>query len=440
MIKREEYINNIKPFINKNIIKVLTGIRRSGKSTMLKLIMDELLKEGIPEENIILINFELKEYFNIKSVSQLDDLIQDLIQDNSAKTYLFFDEIQEVKDWEKLINSYFAESKFDIYITGSNSKLLSGELATYLAGRYVQFNIFPFSFKEYLMYIEENNNDNIINNVHMDNTINNIAVNNNSNANNVRDNAFEENNLFNKFYTKELFNEYLKFGGMPFSLIFGEVEKIQYLTDLYNSIVLKDIIQRHQIRDIDLLNRIFIFIMENIGQLVSVNNIVKYLKKDKIVVSINTIYNYLSYFEEACLVFKVPRENLKGKKLLNHIEKFYLVDLGFRESICGNNNEDIGQVIENIVYMELLRRGFTVNIGKIGDKEVDFVCRKQGKPIYVQVSYILANEYTVDREFTPLLNIKDNFPKYLISMDEFDMSRDGIKHINLIDFLLGDLI
>jgi hypothetical protein len=323
-------------------------------------------------------------------------LISELVKDKTGQIYLFFDEIQEVHNWEKLINSYLAIGKYDIYITGSNAKLLSGELATYLTGRFVEIKIYPFSFLEIL-----------------------------------------KNKNYNK---KELFKEYLKYGGMPHTLRFKETEKIQYLTDLYNSIILKDVVKRNDIRDIDLLDRIIRFIMSNIGHLFSANSIVKYLKKDNVKVSVNTIYNYLSYLEEACFINKVNREDIIGKKILNYSEKFYLTDLGFREAIYGYNQRDIGQSLENIVYIELLRRGYDVTIGKLRNKEVDFISKKGDKKIYIQVSYILAEESTINREFEPLIKIEDNYPKYLISTDEFDMSNNGINHLNIIDFLIGDEI
>lgn len=396
LIRREIYLNKIRPYMNKNIIKVISGIRRCGKSTILQQIIQDLKEEGIKDENIILINFELKRYFNIKTITELDDLINNLIKNKSVKNYLFFDEIQEVENWEKLINSYLAEENYDIYITGSNAKLLSGELSTYLTGRFVEIRIYPFSYIEFLDYKK----------------------------------------IDYKRYDKEkTFNEYLKYGGMPSALEFQENKKIQYLTDLYNSIILKDIVKRNEIRDINLLDRILRFIMANIGQLFSANSIVKYLKKDKVNPSVNTIYNYLSYMEEACLINKVKKEDLVGKKILNHSEKFYLVDLGFREAIYGNNEKDIGQSLENIVYIELLRRGYNVTFGKFRTKELDFVCKNGEEIIYIQVSYILAEENTIKREFEPLLKIHDNYPKYVITMDRFDRSKEGIKHINMINFL-----
>lgn len=394
IIKREEYIDKIKPFMDKHIIKVLIGIRRSGKSTILKQIIDSLINDGIPEENIVWINFELSDYFELNTIEKLEEHISNKLENVDGKVYLFFDEIQVVPQWEKLINSYFAKGNYDIYITGSNSKLLSGEFATYLSGRYVELNIYPFSFREYLKYHE----------------------------------------ISDDFKTH--FYNYLNDGGMPSTFDYGGDDKRLIIMDLYNSIVLKDIIQRNKIQNVDLLDRIMRFVMYNIGQTFSANKIYKRLKQEMVNLSVNTIYNYLKFFENACLIYQVKREDLQGKKILKYDEKYYLSDLGFRQSIIGNNQRDITRGIENIVYMELLRRGYEITIGKMGNLEVDFVCKKQSKPIYIQVSYLLASEETIEREFAPLKNINDNFPKYVITMDEVDMSHDGINHLNLVDFLM----
>lgn len=398
IIKRQDYIEKIKPFINKHIIKVLIGTRRSGKSTMLKQIIDLLLNDGIPQENIVWINFELSDYFEITDIEKLEEYISCQIENVVGKIYLFFDEIQVVPQWEKLINSYFAKENFDIYITGSNSKLLSGEFATYLSGRYVELNIYPFSFREYIEY----------------------------------------NGITDDF--RSHFYKYLEDGGMPSTYDYGGDGKKLIIMDLYNSIVLKDIIQRNNIKNVDLLDRIMRFVMYNISQSFSANKVYKRLKQNMVNLSVNTIYNYLKFFENACLIYQVKREDLQGKKILKYDEKYYLCDLGFRQAIIGNNQRDITRVIENIVYMELLRRGYEITIGKVGDLEVDFVCKKQNKPIYIQVSYLLTNEETIEREFRPLKNILDNYPKYVVTMDDVDMSHDGIEHLNLVDFLLGDEI
>lgn len=398
IIQRQDYIEKIKPFINKHIIKVLIGTRRSGKSTMLKQIIDLLLNDGIPQENIVWINFELSDYFEITDIEKLEEYISCQIENVVGKIYLFFDEIQVVPQWEKLINSYFAKENFDIYITGSNSKLLSGEFATYLSGRYVELNIYPFSFREYIEY----------------------------------------NGITDDF--RSHFYKYLEDGGMPSTYDYGGDGKKLIIMDLYNSIVLKDIIQRNNIKNVDLLDRIMRFVMYNISQSFSANKVYKRLKQNMVNLSVNTIYNYLKFFENACLIYQVKREDLQCKKILKYDEKYYLCDLGFRQAIIGNNQRDITRVIENIVYMELLRRGYEITIGKVGDLEVDFVCKKQNKPIYIQVSYLLTNEETIEREFRPLKNILDNYPKYVVTMDDVDMSHDGIEHLNLVDFLLGDEI
>ncbi len=398
IIQRQDYIEKIKPFINKHIIKVLIGTRRSGKSTILKQIIDSLLSDGIPHENIVWINFELNDYFEITDIEKLEDYISSQIENVDGKIYLFFDEIQVVPQWEKLINSYFAKKNFDIYITGSNSKLLSAEFSTYLSGRYVELNIYPFSFREYIGY----------------------------------------NEITDDF--KSHFYKYLEDGGMPSTYDYGGDDKKLVLMDLYNSIVLKDIIQRNNVKNIDLLDRIMRFVMYNVGQQFSANKVYKRLKQNMVNLSVNTIYNYLKFFENACLIYPVKREDLKGKKILKYDEKYYLCDLGFRQAIIGNNQRDITRVIENIVYMELLRRGYEITIGKVDNLEVDFVCKKQNKPIYIQVSYLLASEETVEREFKPLKNISDNYPKYVVTMDDADMSHEGIEHLNLVDFLLGDEI
>lgn len=398
IIKRDEYIDKIYPFINKHIIKVLIGPRRSGKSTILKQIIDSLIKDGVPQENIVWMNFELSDYFKIDNIEKLEEFISGKTENINGKIYLFFDEIQVIPQWERLINSYFAKENYDVYITGSNSKLLSGEFATYLSGRYVELKIYPFSFREYLEY----------------------------------------NKVTEDF--KTYFYRYLTEGGMPSTFDYHGDNKKLILTDLYNSIVLKDIIQRNNVKNVDLLDRIMRFVMYNIGQSFSANKIHKRLKQDRVNVSVNTIYNYLKFFENACLIYQVKREDLVGKKILKHDEKYYLCDLGFRQAIIGNNQKDITRVIENIVFSELLRRGYEITIGKVNNLEVDFVCKKQNKPIYIQVSYLLASEKTVEREFKPLKSISDNYPKYVITMDEINFSHDGIEHLNLIDFLMDNEI
>ena len=400
MLKRDEYIKQIVPFIDKDVIKVLTGIRRSGKSVMLKLLMEELKNRGINENQFIYINFENLKYRNLKNYEKLYDFILNKVDDKYKSYYIFLDEIQEVEEWERCVNSLRVdeELRFDIYITGSNAKLLSGELSTYLAGRYVEFVVYPFSFKEFFEIIQEKNQE--------------IKV-------------------------KEAFQKYVKFGGMPFlhNLDYNFEVSMQYLQDLYASIILKDITQRNNIRDTDLLERIINYIVMNIGNTFSATSISKFFKSENRKVATETILNYIKACEEAFLVYRVARNDLLGKKILNVNEKYYIADHGIREAIMENNQKNINQVLENIVYFEMLRRGYNIKIGKVDNFEVDFVCKKNDETIYIQVSYLLASEDTKEREFSVLENIKDNYPKYVLSMDEFDMSRNGIKHVNLIEFL-----
>ena len=400
MLKRDEYIKQIVPFIDKDVIKVLTGIRRSGKSVMLKLLMEELKNRGINEKQFIYINFENLKYRNLKNYERLYDFILNKVDDKYKSYYIFLDEIQEVEEWEKCVNSLRVDedSNFDIYITGSNAKLLSGELSTYLAGRYIEFAVYPFSFKEFFEIIQEKNQE--------------IKV-------------------------KEAFQKYVKFGGMPFlhNLDYNFEASMQYLQDLYASIILKDITQRNNIRDTDLLERIINYVIMNIGNTFSATSISKFFKSENRKVATETILNYIKACEEAFLVYRVARNDLLGKKILNVNEKYYIADHGIREAIMENNQKNINQVLENIVYFEMLRRGYNIKIGKVDNLEVDFVCKKNDETIYIQVSYLLASEDTKEREFSVLENIKDNYPKYVLSMDEFDMSRNGIKHVNLIEFL-----
>ena len=399
MVKRDLYLNRISSLIDKDIIKVIVGVRRCGKAYMFNLIIDELIERGINKENILLINFESAKYRNVSNPRELDLLVRDLTKEINGKIYMFFDEIQNVDEWEKSINSFRVDYDCDIYLTGSNSKLLSGELATHLTGRYMEIKMYPFSFKEYLDYKKTSSN-------------------------------------------MKAFNDYLTYGGFPFLLsLESEIDKTEYLNDIFNSIFLKDIIERYSIRDAGLLTRIVDFILDNTGKIVSSKSISDYLrKKEKIKVSPKTIYNYLEYLTNACLLYKVQREDLEGKKILSINEKYYCVDQGFNQVRIGRNQLNNSRIMENIVYFELLRRGYEITIGCIGDYEIDFVCKKMGEKIYVQVTRELSNEDTIEREFRPLLLVKDNYPKYVISTDEFDMSRDGIKHMNILDFLIDEEI
>lgn len=394
MVQRELYMKKISKLIDNELIKVITGVRRCGKSYMLKLIREELLNRGINKNNIILINFDDPLYNKVENTRELDLLVKDLVENLDGKIYLFFDEIQNVDQWEKSITGYKISYDCDIYITGSNSKLLSGELATHLTGRYIEIRMKPFSFNEFLEYKQENN---------------------------VQSSSFKE---------------YLKYGGMPIVLSLDEDYKLEYLNDLFNSIFTKDILNRYEIRDSGLLIRLVTFILDNVGKTFSAQNIIEYLSKFNINIARKTIYNYLKYLEEACFIYKVPRMNLEGKEILKLEEKYYVVDHGFCQAMIGRNETNISRILENIVFIELLRRDWNITIGKIDDYEIDFACKKFNKMIYIQVTYSLSNEETRNREFEPLLKIQDNFPKYIISYnDNVDFSRDGIIHLNLVDFL-----
>lgn len=401
MIKRELYMERIRPFIGKELIKVMTGFRRSGKSVMLQLIQDELAAQGVQKQQFISFNFEKMGFEHLCSAKALHDEVMRLAADIDGKVYLFFDEIQEVRSWEKCVNSLRVDLNCDIYITGSNAKLLSGELATYLGGRYVEFIIYPFSFAEFReLYLS----------------------------------------AYPDASDTDCFNKYLVTGGMPYlsNLDYEDKPSRLYLEDLYNSVVLKDIVKRNTVRDVDLLEKIIAYVTANIGTTFSATSISKFFKSENRTVATETILNYIKYCLDAYLFYQVKREDLAGKQILSVNEKYYISDHGLREAVFGGNTRDINLILENMVYMELLRRGYRVTVGRLGDREIDFVCQKQSQRIYVQVTYILASAETVEREFGVLEQIPDNFPKYVVSMDEPDMSRNGIKHFNIRKFLTMD--
>lgn len=402
MISREIYMKRIRPFINTELIKVFTGIRRSGKSVMLELVKNELKKSGVSDKNFLCINFEQFSNSELLDAKILHKRIVEFQKSADGKIYLFFDEIQEVDGWEKCINSCRVDFDCDIYITGSNAKLLSGELATYLAGRYVEFVIYPFSFAEFLEMNRQKNS---------------------------------------QIDKSACFTAFLKTGGMPFlANFFGDDSaKNQYLMDIYNSVVLKDVVKRNNIRDVDTLERIIAYAFSNIGHIFSATSLSKYFKSEKRNISHDTILNYLKFCADAFLIYKISRYDLEGKKVLTVNEKYYCADHGLREAVFGKNTQNIDQILENIVCLELLRRNFKVFVGKKDESEIDFIAERNGVKIYVQVAYLLASEETVRREFSVYDSIKDNFPKYVVSMDEFDFSRNGIIHRNIRDFLLGEI-
>lgn len=401
MIKREKYLKIIRPFYEQDLIKVITGIRRSGKSVILTQIMEELKESGIKEEQIIYINFEFADYIDITDAKKLNAFIEQKLI-NKAKYYVFFDEIQNVDKWEKVVNSL--KSKYNenisIFITGSNSDLLSGELATHIAGRYVSFKVYPFTFAEACELKDIKDND--------------------------------------KYELERVFDDYIIWGGMPqrFSLK-DELQVKTYLSDVYNSIVIKDIIERFKIKDIDLFNKILTFIMTTPSQIFSAESLTKYLCSENIEVSKITIYNYLEYMCRAMLINKAERFDVRGKRILNGKYKYYLTDLGLGQVINNERKKQMGAYIENVVYNELLSRGYDVKVGTLDSGEIDFIATKFNEKIYIQVAYILSDETVIDREFNVYKKIEDNYPKYVLSMDKIDLSQNGIIHKNIIDWLLN---
>lgn len=399
MVKRELYLNRIRPFIGTDLIKVMTGIRRCGKSVMLDLIKEDLVQAGIDPARFISINFEDLRYAHLQTAQALHEAITKRAGEIDGKVYLFFDEIQEVAGWEKCINSLRVSLDCDIYITGSNATLLSGELSTYLGGRYVEFVIYPFSFAEFLELYRP------------------IAP---------------------EASMQKCFQKYLLAGGMPYlaNIRYEDAPSKLYLHDLFNSVQLKDIVKHNKIRDVDLLERIIAYVVANTGTTFSASSLSKFLKSEKRTVAPETILNYLKYCCDAYLFYQVKREDLQGRQILSSNEKYYIADHGVREAVFGGNLRDINLILENIVYLELLRRNYKVTVGKAGNQEIDFVCARQSEKLYVQVCYLLASEETVRREFGAYDSVRDNYPKYVVSLDELDLSRDGIRHCNIRDFLL----
>lgn len=399
MIIREAYISQIIPLIDKNLIKVLTGVRRSGKTVLLSQIQDYLLKNGRSKSQIINISLESKKNKKFKDGDVLYEYLISACEKLNAKAYIFLDEIQVVSGWEEVVSSLLVDTDCDIYITGSNSKLLSGELATLIAGRYIQIHVYPFTLSEAKQMLEQNG----------------------------------------KFKSDEvLFQDYLKYGGLPMRFSLEEISLEAYLSDTYDAIVVKDIIQRNNIKDTNLLNMILAFLMDNIANPFSARSIVAALKQEGINTTVETVIAYIDYIKKAMVVYSAQRYDIKGKKLLTTNEKYYTVDLGLRNCVKASSEIDYNKLYENIVYLELLYRGYDVKVGKTDDYEIDFVAYKGSDTLYVQVCYLLASAETVEREFGNLERIKDNYPKYVISGDLPDFSRNGIKHYNIIKFLLNE--
>lgn len=402
LIHRDSYMDKLLAHKDNELIKIITGIRRCGKSMLLELFKDHLIHEGVLQTNIISINFERMQYDEIRDYQSFYTIIKEQLP-KSGKCYLLLDEIQQVEHWEKAVTSLSIEADVDIYITGSNAYLLSSEIATLLSGRFVEIKMLPLSFKEYLLF----------------------------------------DHLPVKWTLEEKFSQYLKYGGFPLipSLPQNNTTINEYLLGIYNSVIVKDIISRNRIKDVSQLERIIKFIITNTGSFISPNKISGYLSSQKKGESIKnaTVSNYLEILEKAYIVYQVSRFDIRGKESLKTLSKYYVADTGIRNMLCGYSDSDMGHVLETVVYFELLRRGYEVFVGKWYDMEVDFVAQKQDDRRYYQVTYSLMNEEVKHRELRPLKAIPDNYRKYVVSMDTtYVTDHEGIMFVNAVDFLLSE--
>lgn len=403
MIKRELYLSTISSYIDKPFIKVFTGLRRSGKSVLLDLIREELLKRGVAGENILLINFESFDFSGIDHYSKLYLFVKEKIS-NDKPYYILLDEIQEVESWEKAINAFRVDFNADIYLTGSNSRLLSSELATYLAGRYIEIPVYTLSFREYLKFRLEYSGV-------------------------VSPDPYSE------------FKRFLRRGGFPALHQSEFTDEMAYkaVYDIYSSAILRDTVQRHGIRDVELLERVVRFVFDNTGNTFSAKSVADYFKSQNRRIDLNTVYNYLNALESAFIIYRIPRFDLRGKEILKTNEKYFAGDQSLLYALMGFRDRLISGVLENIVMLELKRRGYRVFVGKLDQKEIDFVAEKQDQKIYVQVAYLLADTNTIEREFAPLLSVRDNFPKFVVTMDEnWHDHIEGIRHMHMAEFLLAE--
>ena len=395
MVKREMYLKRIRPFYDSELIKVISGIRRCGKSTLLRQIMEEIGERGIEKSHIIAINFEDFKYRKLFQAEAFYEYVEKRISED-GKYYLFFDEIQNVHEFEVVVNSFRATHDVSIFMTGSNSKLLSGELATHLGGRTISFSVLPFCFREFC-------------------------------------------ELHPSEGREEQFLQYIKWGGFPMvGAVDGEEEKEVILSNLYDSVVLKDIIMRNKIASPQMLDRILEYVIANSSTVISGNNVAAALTDANQKVSAPTVYDYLRYIEEACIVNHVERYDIRGKKALAFEEKIYVCDLGFFHLKKNRCKDEFGYLVETIVHNELLARGYHIYIGKTYRGEIDFIAERNSKRIYIQATYLLADEKTIEREFGAYADVADNYPKYVISMDHITADREGIIHLNLLDFLLDE--
>ena len=399
MILRPNYLEKLKPFIDVKIVKILAGIRRCGKSTILEMLKQELLSRGVDKSHIITRNYSNADFGENFTSSQMYEELKTRFNDNK-RYYLLLDELQEIDGWEKVVNTLLEKYDTDIYVTGSNSKLMSSEISTYLTGRYTTIPVYTLSFKEFLDFKNDT-----------------------------------------KKSIKEMLVDYIRLGGFPLVAISNLDEKSSYqiVEDIYNSVVINDITKRHNIQNIDLFNRVVRFIIENVGKTFSANSIVKFLKSENRSISVETIYNYLEWLEKAFIIYRCKRYDLQGKSVLKTQEKFYLADQSIKYALYGFSPTSIASMMENIVYFELNRQGYDVFIGKNADKEIDFVAINRDNKIYVQVCRELPKES--DREFANLLEIKDNYPKIIVTLDDYARGNiNGIKIIHLADFLLDEQI
>jgi len=404
MIQRKKYIDKIKPFIDKPVIKAITGIRRCGKSTLLKQIANEIELLGVNSDQIININKELFEFDFIQTYTDLHNYITKKASHKNKKYYLFIDEIQEIDEWEKAISSFFAEKKYDIYISGSNAHLLSSDLATLITGRYIEFKIYTFTFSEFKE-------------------------------------IYEKNHKINK--NIDVFSEFVKYGGFPGIHSFNWSEEIlrQYLESIYNTVVLKDVVMRNQIKDVSMLNYILDFIAQNCGNITTAKSIHDFFKSQNRNVSTDTVLNYLQYAINAMLIQQIRRYDLYGKRILETFEKYYLGDTGLGFALHGSSPEMISGQLENIVLLELLSRGYKVNIGKSKNKEIDFIASIGADKIYIQICKTLIGEKVNEREYGAFEGLNDHYPKYVLSLDEFGFNTDknGVKWMNIKDFLMSSV-
>ena len=398
MYNRKFYIDRLRAWQDKPLIKIITGLRRSGKSTLIKLFIDDLLRQGVNEKRIVYINMELLQFEHLRSYNDLYKEVRVRRKQAGQKLYLFVDEVQEIEAWEKAAVSILAEELADIYLTGSNARIFSAELATLLGGRYIQIPVFPLTFSEFLQFRERTD------------------------------------------FTDEDFNDFLQFGGLPgiHHLNWEQPVIYEYINAIYDTIILRDIVKRNNIRNTAFLEKVIQFIFGNVAQIFSAKRVVDFLKKEHRRTNIETVYNYIKYLEDAHVVYRVPRYDIKGKRLLEVREKYFLADIGFRHALLGFQKQDVNQLLENIVFIELKKRGYQIRIGQLADAEVDFIVQREAKKAYLQIVYLLASPETVRREFGVLSKINDNFPKYVLSLDKhFRYDGGGIIHLNLIDFLIS---